>query len=110
MAEMNKLPNILKEESLQNRATVDRVEKRLKEIDAKRSFGGTGNTYVRWGRTQCPGNGTEMVYKGYAGGGRYNKQGAASNYLCLPEEPVWGCVRRFRADSWDGLWSRVRTL
>ncbi|XP_045169997.2 uncharacterized protein LOC123532599 [Mercenaria mercenaria] len=90
MAEMNKLPNILKEESLQNRATVDRVEKRLKEIDAKKSFGGTGNTYVRWGRTECPGNGTEMVYKGYAGGGRYNKQGAASNYLCLPEEPVWG--------------------
>ncbi|XP_053374035.1 uncharacterized protein LOC123532550 [Mercenaria mercenaria] len=80
MAEMNKLPNILTEESLQNRATVGRVEKRLKEIDAKKSFSGTGNTYVRWGRTECPGNGTEMVYKGYA----------ASNYLCLPEEPVWG--------------------
>ncbi|XP_045169116.2 uncharacterized protein LOC123531884 [Mercenaria mercenaria] len=90
MAEMSTLPNILKEESLQTRAIVDRVEKRLKEIDAKKSYGGAGNTYVRWGRTECPGNGTEMVYKGYAGGGFYDNEGAASNYLCLPEEPVWG--------------------
>ncbi|XP_045170022.1 uncharacterized protein LOC123532616 [Mercenaria mercenaria] len=90
MAELNKLPNILKEESLQTQAIVDRVEKRLKEIDAKKSFGVAGNTYVRWGRTECPGNGTDMVYKGYAGGGRYDKKGSASTYLCLPEEPVWG--------------------
>ncbi|XP_053374036.1 uncharacterized protein LOC123532600 [Mercenaria mercenaria] len=100
MAEMNKLPNTLNEESLNTRAIEDRVEKGLKEIDAKKSFGLTGNTYVRWGRTQCPGNGTEMVYKGYAGGGHYNKQGAASNYLCLPEVPVWGVYE-------DSDWSKT---
>ena len=25
---------------------------------------GHGSTYVRWGRTVCPGNGTEKVYSG----------------------------------------------
>ncbi|XP_053374037.1 uncharacterized protein LOC123530928 [Mercenaria mercenaria] len=88
--EVIKLTNILKEESLHTRAIVDRVKKRIKEKDATKSYSGAGNTYVRWGRTECPGNGTEMVYKGYAGGGHYDKRGAASNYLCLPEEPVWG--------------------
>jgi hypothetical protein len=32
---------------------------------------------------------TELVYKGYAGGSHYSKQGAASSYLCLPEDPLW---------------------
>jgi hypothetical protein len=50
---------------------------------------GTGATYIRWGKTTCPGNMTELVYKGYAGGSHYNKQGAASSYLCLPEDPLW---------------------
>ena len=47
------------------------------------------STYVRWGRTECPGNRTEMVYRGFAGGARHDKGGAA-NYVCLPEEPIWG--------------------
>ncbi|XP_045169001.2 uncharacterized protein LOC123531807 [Mercenaria mercenaria] len=88
--EMSKQTNTLKEERIQWRETMERAERRLKEIEVKSSFSETGNSFVRWGRTECPGNGTETVYKGYAAGGHYNKRGAASNYLCLPEEPVWG--------------------
>ena len=47
-----------------------------------------GQTYVRWGRTTCPGNqSTELVYSGRAGGSRYNSGGGATNYLCMPDNP-----------------------
>ena len=45
---------------------------------------------VRWGRTTCPGNGTELVYEGYAGGSHYLHSGGAVDYLCLPRDPDWG--------------------
>ncbi|XP_045170003.2 uncharacterized protein LOC123532603 [Mercenaria mercenaria] len=90
MEDTNNIQDKLKEDSLRRHATVERVENRLKQIEVERSFDGIGNTYIRWGRTECPKNGTEMVYKGYAAGGHYSKKGAASNYLCFPEEPVWG--------------------
>ncbi|XP_045176520.2 short-chain collagen C4-like [Mercenaria mercenaria] len=48
-----------------------------------------GSTYVRWGRTTCPGN-TTLVYKGYMGGNVYTDNGGPANYLCLPEDPTWG--------------------
>ncbi|XP_052782804.1 short-chain collagen C4-like [Mya arenaria] len=50
----------------------------------------TGTTYIRWGRTECNTNGTELVYRGFAGGSFYTDNGGASNYLCLPEKPEWG--------------------
>ena len=43
-----------------------------------------GQTYVRWGRTTCPG---ELVYSGRAGGSWWNKNGGATNYLCMPNNP-----------------------
>ena len=47
-----------------------------------------GVTYIRWGRTTCPGTtGTELVYAGRLGGSWYNQKGGASNYLCMPEDP-----------------------
>ena len=47
-----------------------------------------GQTYVRWGRTTCPGNqSTELVYSGRAGGSWYSKTGGATNYLCMPDNP-----------------------
>ena len=49
-----------------------------------------GSTYTRWGRTMCPGNGTHMVYAGYAAGSYYTVPGGAADYLCLPNEPRWG--------------------
>ena len=47
-----------------------------------------GETYVRWGRTTCPGNiSTELVYSGRAGGSSWRKTGGATNYLCMPDNP-----------------------
>lgn len=49
-----------------------------------------GATYIRWGRTSCPTNGTETVYTGYtAGSNHLFNQGSAGNYLCLPKRPEW---------------------
>ena len=45
--------------------------------------------YARWGRTTCPGNGSEPVYDGFAGGSHYSHKGAASSMLCLPKDPDW---------------------
>lgn len=49
-----------------------------------------GAIYVRWGRTTCPDNGTEIVYAGIAGGSWFDHYGAATNFQCLPNKPVWG--------------------
>lgn len=47
------------------------------------------SVFVRWGKAVCPGNGTELVYKGYIGGGHY-VSGSGANIICLPEKPTWG--------------------
>ncbi|XP_045169730.2 uncharacterized protein LOC123532371 [Mercenaria mercenaria] len=87
--ELSKVLQEQKEDGIQERSTLDNIVRRLTKMEKIRSSDGTGNTYVRWGRTQCPENGTELVYRGYAAGSHYNDQGASSNYLCLPEEPLW---------------------
>ena len=46
-------------------------------------------TYTRWGRTICPGNDSESVYDGFAGGSHYTHKGGASSMLCLPKDPDW---------------------
>jgi hypothetical protein len=51
---------------------------------------GYGNTYIRWGRTVCPGNGSEFVYRGYMAGDKWDQGGGGSNNLCIPEDPTWG--------------------
>ncbi|XP_052790160.1 short-chain collagen C4-like [Mya arenaria] len=48
-----------------------------------------GAVYVRWGRTTCPANGTDLVYTRYTAGNFYSQDGAA-DYLCLTSEPIWG--------------------
>ncbi|XP_071133141.1 uncharacterized protein [Mytilus edulis] len=45
------------------------------------------STYIRWGRDNCSGDNTELVYSGYAGGEKYNNAGGASNMLCLTNNP-----------------------
>ena len=52
--------------------------------------GVSGSTYVRWGRNNCSGNGTELVYSGYAAGADYRNSGGAANYICLSPDPLWG--------------------
>ena len=49
----------------------------------------SGTTYTRWGRARCPGNGSEAVYSGYAGGSHYSHKGAAASMVCLPKDPDW---------------------
>ncbi|XP_060573201.1 uncharacterized protein LOC132731104 [Ruditapes philippinarum] len=87
--DLNTLINTLKDENAEYRKAVKAVEDNLNKIEAKCLRGSSESSYVRWGRTKCPANGTELVYKGFAGGARYDKAGA-SNYLCLPDEPIWG--------------------
>ncbi|XP_062571243.1 short-chain collagen C4-like isoform X2 [Saccostrea cucullata] len=49
---------------------------------------GHGATYVRWGKKDCPANISTIVYTGFAAGGWYNAVGSASNYVCLPSDPI----------------------
>nr|XP_022298580.1 short-chain collagen C4-like [Crassostrea virginica] len=46
-----------------------------------------GGTFIRWGRKDCPGNDTELVYSGFAGGSWYDHTGAAAEFVCLPPDP-----------------------
>ena len=49
-----------------------------------------GVVYVRWGRTICPNTpGTQLVYKGRAGGSYFSHSGGGANKLCLPENPQY---------------------
>ncbi|XP_068731841.1 short-chain collagen C4-like isoform X1 [Montipora capricornis] len=47
-----------------------------------------GVSYNRWGRKSCAGNAT-TIYKGFMGSGFYSQSGGGSNYLCLPDNPVF---------------------
>ncbi|KAJ8047306.1 Short-chain collagen C4 [Holothuria leucospilota] len=47
-----------------------------------------GSVYVRWGRNECPPL-SELIYEGIAAGGHYAHKGSGSNYLCMPEEPIY---------------------
>ncbi|XP_045156991.2 uncharacterized protein LOC123523373 [Mercenaria mercenaria] len=48
-----------------------------------------GHHFIRWGRSECPGNGSEIIYRGYTAGSQYNQPGGGSNNLCLPEHPTF---------------------
>ena len=61
-------------------------------------------TYIRWGRTTCPGNGSVSVYEGFAGGSYYSHKGGASSMLCLPKDPDWDAGKfSDKEDSYTGL-------
>ena len=80
------------------------MRKDILEIKTATKSGGSGATFVRWGRTSCPDNGTELVYDGYAGGSHYNKAGGAGEYLCLPRDPIWGHYEDEIQISSDGIY------
>ncbi|KAL4220201.1 hypothetical protein ACF0H5_020609 [Mactra antiquata] len=50
-----------------------------------------GSIYTRWGRTTCPGNGTDLAYSGYMAGTYHTgtTKGSGANYLCLAGDPTW---------------------
>lgn len=72
------------------RQAVKDTDNRIKDIELVVFLEGFSSTYIRWGRTTCPGNGSELVYDGYVGGSHQTHGGGATNYLCLPKDPIWG--------------------
>ncbi|XP_052761870.1 uncharacterized protein LOC128204497 [Mya arenaria] len=65
------------------------VQKHQGEIKSLKTVHGmTSGLYTRWGRRSCPGT-TELVYEGFAGGGYYTHEGSSSNYICLPQDPIF---------------------
>ncbi|XP_045170445.2 uncharacterized protein LOC123532908 [Mercenaria mercenaria] len=48
---------------------------------------GSWSTYIRWGKSTCPTDQTELVYSGYAAGSHWNDAGAATNFICLVKDP-----------------------
>lgn len=74
-------------EELENMKKELRILSNSDHVPHTNNQGLSGN-YIRWGRTTCHGD-AELIYKGYAGGSFYTHSGAASNYLCLPEQPQW---------------------
>ncbi|KAL3874761.1 hypothetical protein ACJMK2_037731 [Sinanodonta woodiana] len=72
------------------REEIQRQRENIQQLLIDNITKGSGSTYVRWGRTICPGNGTELVYKGFAGGSSFIHTGGAADFLCMTEEPIWG--------------------
>ena len=58
-----------------------------------------GTTYIRWGKSSCPGNvtGTEMVYSGIAAGSNQSHTGGGTNYLCMPKVPQYKSDLKYRS-------------
>ncbi|XP_072021426.1 uncharacterized protein [Amphiura filiformis] len=50
-----------------------------------------GTVYTRWGNSSCP-ESAELVYDGLVGGSLYSQVGGAAQYLCLPQDPIYGHV------------------
>ena len=69
---------------------IQKLQTDIAALKTVKSNGQAGSTYVRWGRHNCSGNGTELVYAGYAAGSDYRDTGAAANYICLSPDPLWG--------------------
>ncbi|XP_069108102.1 uncharacterized protein [Argopecten irradians] len=60
----------------------------LDNIETSLPSTASGATYVRWGRTSCPGNGSELAYEGVTGGSLYADTGGAVEYVCMPNNPT----------------------
>ena len=48
----------------------------------------SGVAYVRWGLSSCP-SGSTIVYSGRAAGKKYNQKGGTTDFLCLPDDPLY---------------------
>ncbi|XP_033748072.1 short-chain collagen C4-like [Pecten maximus] len=82
---------------LQN-GKISSLEQQLSQANQNRG----GVTFVRWGRTDCPANLTELVYSGYTGGSWWDHPGAAADYVCLPRDSVWGPYKDLPNDDYSG--------
>ena len=54
-----------------------------------------GVVYTRWGKSSCPDiPGTQLLYRGIAGGTYYSHEGGGGNYLCMPHDPQYSLPYR----------------
>ncbi|CAG2225559.1 unnamed protein product [Mytilus edulis] len=66
---------------------VQKLSLQLKTLSTLSNTESHGTTFVRWAKTSCPSNNTELVYSGFVGGGMYNDKTAAPEPVCLPLDP-----------------------
>ena len=57
-----------------------------------------GETFVRWGRLDCPGN-AQLLFAGVAAGSWYNQGGNGANLQCLPPTAEFAEGKYDSADS-----------
>ncbi|XP_025108507.1 short-chain collagen C4-like isoform X1 [Pomacea canaliculata] len=69
-------------------AAVPDMNEPIAEVSGRSSGKLPGSVYTRWGNSQCPSD-AQLVYSGVIGGSFYTNEGAASNSLCLPLNPVF---------------------
>ncbi|XP_069101037.1 uncharacterized protein [Argopecten irradians] len=73
------------------KAKYDIQNTKLAELQVKYDAqGAKGAVITRWGRNDCPANITTKVYSGTAGGSYFYHTGAAADYVCMPDNPIWG--------------------
>ena len=72
---------------------VDNMAAKMAALEAKQQTSDTAiaaaatSMFTRWGSASC-GSRAETVYHGTVGGSHYTHSGGATNYLCLPPNPV----------------------
>ncbi|KAI0232754.1 hypothetical protein LSAT2_016965 [Lamellibrachia satsuma] len=86
-------PTVMTHTNINNYSDVENLKKERPNSNtgtANQHSSTGGAVYTRWGRKACPGNGTDLLYSGFAAGAFYTHSGGGSNYLCLPRDPEWG--------------------
>lgn len=63
----------------------------LKETSLNKAH--SGSVYIRWGRTSCSSDSTQL-YSGYLAGSHSHAIGGTSDWLCLPQFPQWSASSR----------------
>ncbi|XP_071134416.1 uncharacterized protein [Mytilus edulis] len=93
MQDMVRLTQQLQTQNTNMQSTITQLQTELtqeKEKVSKALLNDIGSTYIRWGRKQCSGVNTEILYTGFAAGQDYynsNYFGGPANMLCLPNNP-----------------------
>ncbi|XP_064642602.1 short-chain collagen C4-like [Lineus longissimus] len=61
-------------------------QKRSADSHTQNGYPQGGALYIRWGRTVCPDDDSELVYSGIAGGAHYQETAGGAEYLCLARD------------------------
>ena len=82
--------DLTREEVADLAAEVSGLTTKIEELsDMTENLERKGTIYVGWGRNDCPGNGSNILYRGYAGGSLYAHARATASMLFLHSEPEW---------------------